>query len=295
MQLSELVAFVIERGRAFLFAERSMQTYTTLAAVFGIALLLEIVTRQNWRARYGSRNFRLDVIYFLFYYGGIYHLLLFAPMYVFLTRLTREHAPWLQMNLLSSLSPVWQLVAVVIVSDLVGYASHRVKHAVPFLWTFHAIHHSQERMTVMTNYRFHVVDETLLRLVLFIPFQILGANYKVWLLVDFAMAWILLLQHSEWKWSYGVLGRIFVSPRFHQIHHSAAPGHQNHNFAMLLSVWDDLFGTAERRAVADTYGLGPADKMPETFFGQLVWPFTRLYRTWRPETTVVVPALEPES
>lgn len=271
----------LEQASASLFAERSVQGYITLISVFSIGVLLEVIARKPMRDRYLSRNFRLDVFYYIFYYGGLYHILLFAPLYSLLMRTTSTYAPWMQLNLISGLSAGWQIVVAVLVSDFVGYWVHRVKHVNSFLWAFHAIHHSQERLTVMTNYRVHIVDETLLRLALFIPFQIVGADFKIWITVDFAMAWILLLEHSEWNWTYGSFGRLIVSPRYHQIHHSNVSRHQTSNYAALFSFWDDLFGTAERDAPAPTtFGIGP-DKMPETFVGQLVWPFTRVLQNWR--------------
>jgi sterol desaturase/sphingolipid hydroxylase (fatty acid hydroxylase superfamily) len=292
MQAGELVSMLLERGRAFLLAERSVQTYLVLAVVFLVSLLLEVVRRQEWRPRYLSRNFRLDVLYFVFYYGGFYHLLVFAPLYAMMMRGVRGYAPWLQMNLMAEASPIWQMVAAILVADFFGYWTHRIKHASRLLWTFHAIHHSQERLTIMTNYRFHFVDETLLRIALFVPFQIIGADFTIWIAVDFAMAWILLLQHSEWNWTYGLFGRLVVSPRFHQVHHSTEPEHQNRNFAMLLSVWDDLFGTSERTARAKRFGIAP-DSMPESFFGQFAWPFVRVLRDWRSTPATVVPAPAP--
>lgn len=294
MEVLELARWLLERGLAFLLDERAKQTYITLISIFSITLLMEIVLRKNWRARYAAKSFRLDVLYFLFYYGGFYHLLVFIPLYSVLTAGVRTYAPGLQMNLLQSVSPVWQLAIAVVVTDVVGYFVHRLKHSVPFLWNFHAVHHSQEQLTVMTNYRFHVVDETLTRLAAFIPFQMLGTDFRIWLAVDFAMAWILLLQHTEWNWTYGKLGRLIVSPRFHQIHHSTPAEHQNRNFSMLFSVWDDLFGTAERTApMPARFGIAP-DHMPETFFGQFAWPFVRLVRQWRP-TAPIVPVAQPRT
>jgi sterol desaturase/sphingolipid hydroxylase (fatty acid hydroxylase superfamily) len=289
MHWSDLLSTLLDRASAFFLAQRSVQGYITLSVVFLIAFLLEVVTRQPWRPRYLSRNFRVDVAYYLFYYGGFYHLLVFIPLYALMVRGVHAYAPFLQMNLLAHASPIWQIAAAILVADFFGYWIHRIKHANRFLWRFHAIHHSQERLTVMTNYRFHVVDETLLRIGLFIPFQIVGADFKIWISIDFVMAWIFLLQHTEWNWTYGPFGRLVVSPVFHQIHHSNNPEHYERNFSMLLSLWDDLFGTAERRAPTPVrFGIAP-DSMPETFFGQLIWPFTRVIRDWR----TVSPPLQP--
>jgi sterol desaturase/sphingolipid hydroxylase (fatty acid hydroxylase superfamily) len=206
-------------------------------------------------------------------------------------QLTSRYAPWLQLNLTADMAPWLQMVLLICAADFFGYWSHRLRHSNRFLWAFHSIHHSQTTMTVMTNYRFHFVDETVLRLCLFIPFQILGTTLTVWLWVDFIMGWVLLLQHSEWNWSYGSLGRIFVSPLFHRQHHSPDERMQNRNFAMLFSFWDDLFGTAERKAPPPAeHGLA-GNPVPETLFGQLAFPFVEIAREIRTRPPAAAPAL----
>ena len=43
--------------------------------------------------------------------------------------------------------PLWlQAIEVVVIADCGFYAAHRAFHEVPFLWRFHAIHHSIEEM-----------------------------------------------------------------------------------------------------------------------------------------------------
>ena len=35
-----------------------------------------------------------------------------------------------------------QLIEIVLLGELLGYAMHRLSHRVPFLWRFHSVHHS---------------------------------------------------------------------------------------------------------------------------------------------------------
>ena len=52
------------------------------------------------------------------------------------------------------------------------------------------------------------------------------------------------LQHSHmWIAFRGWLGRIFISPAHHQVHHSTNPTHFNKNLGSCLAIWDWLFGT----------------------------------------------------
>jgi sterol desaturase/sphingolipid hydroxylase (fatty acid hydroxylase superfamily) len=282
--------------QAFVTSPATLRDYVKLAVVLGVTVVLEIAARKNWRFRYGSRSFRVDMLYFVFYYGGFYHLFFFYWIYKALQAVVAAHAPWLQMNLLASMSPALQMVVMILVSDFVGYWNHRWKHSNRFLWAFHSIHHSQTNLTIVSNYRFHIVDETLLRLWLFIPFQILGTGIAVWLWLDFLMAWILYLQHSEWNWSYGRLGHIFVSPMFHRKHHSKEERLQNSNYSMLFTFWDDLFGTADRDSPTPAeHGLA-GNPVPESWLGQLAYPFIEIARDLRrrtPDAAAVVPPISP--
>jgi sterol desaturase/sphingolipid hydroxylase (fatty acid hydroxylase superfamily) len=279
--------------QAFITSPATLRDYVKLAVVLGVTVVLEIAARKNWRFRYGSRNFRVDMLYFVFYYGGFYHLFFFYWLYKAMQGVVAAHAPWLQMNLLASMSPPLQMIVMILVSDFVGYWNHRWKHSNRFLWAFHSIHHSQTNLTIVSNYRFHIVDETLLRLWLFIPFQILGTGIAVWLWLDFLMAWILYLQHSEWNWSYGRLGHIFVSPMFHRKHHSKDERLQNSNYSMLFTFWDDLFGTADRESpIPAEHGLA-GNPVPESWLGQLAYPFIEISRDLRRRTPAAQPIVPP--
>jgi sterol desaturase/sphingolipid hydroxylase (fatty acid hydroxylase superfamily) len=52
------------------------------------------------------------------------------------------------------------------------------------------------------------------------------------------------LPHANVRWTYGKLGRIFISPAYHRIHHSAT-GRLDINLGTVFAVWDVL----SRRAV----------------------------------------------
>jgi sterol desaturase/sphingolipid hydroxylase (fatty acid hydroxylase superfamily) len=63
------------------------------------------------------------------------------------------------------------------------------------------------------------------------------------ILVVFIHAYV-HLQHSHmWISFRGLLGRVFISPAHHQVHHSTNPAHFNRNFGSCLALWDWMFGT----------------------------------------------------
>jgi sterol desaturase/sphingolipid hydroxylase (fatty acid hydroxylase superfamily) len=49
-------------------------------------------------------------------------------------------------------------VAAFLLFDLLRYLVHRGKHAVPFLWRFHALHHSDPDVDVTTTVRLHPIE-----------------------------------------------------------------------------------------------------------------------------------------
>lgn len=140
-----------------------------------------------------------------------------------------------------------------------GYwLDHALKHAVPFLWEFHKVHHSAEHLTPLTAFRMHPGDSLIFANILAVTLGLtngvgswaLGGSVTEYtvtgtnaILVVFMHLYI-HLQHSHvWIPFRGWLGRILMSPAHHQIHHSLAPEHFNKNMGSCLSIWDWLFGT----------------------------------------------------
>ena len=56
-----------------------------------------------------------------------------------------------------------QFFLAVLVADLAEYGIHRALHEVPFLWRFHAIHHSSKALDWIAGSRAHLVDDLIIR------------------------------------------------------------------------------------------------------------------------------------
>ena len=136
--------------------------------------------------------------------------------------------------------------------------NHWLSHKVPFLWEFHKVHHTAEVLTPLTNFRVHPIYMLVFANIL--PLSAAIANgFGHYLFGDTAYQYALSdtniilvlfihayvhLQHSHmWIAFTGVLGRVFISPAHHQIHHSADPKHFNSNYGSCLALRDWLFGT----------------------------------------------------
>jgi sterol desaturase/sphingolipid hydroxylase (fatty acid hydroxylase superfamily) len=198
--------------------------------------------------------------------------------------------------------------SVIIVALFLGYEigywlQHWLCHRVPFMWQFHRVHHSAEVLTPLTNFRVHPVDSIVFANILAITaavangvthyvlgdtshqYALSGTNI---ILIVFIHVY-LHLQHTElWIPFRGVLGRIFVSPAHHQVHHSDSPAHFNRNFGSCLAIWDWLFGTLyvpEKREKLH-FGVEPDHFPAHTITGELIAPFIRAAAVLKPAPRV---------
>jgi lathosterol oxidase len=169
-----------------------------------------------------------------------------------------------------------QLALAVLAADLASYAAHRAFHAVPWLWRFHAIHHSSEALDWLAGSRLHLVDVVVTRAVAFVPLFVLGfeqaalAAYLVW--VSAQATWI----HANLGTRTGWLDHVLVTPRFHHWHHAADPAARDKNFAVHFPWIDRLFGTHHLPADAWPARYGVLDDAPPPgFLAQLAWAFRR--------------------
>ena len=170
--------------------------------------------------------------------------------------------------------PYWvQIPLVIVLSDLGFYWTHRMFHAVPWLWRFHAIHHSIEELDWLAATRVHPVDQILTKGVSLVPLVALG--FSEWAIGVYALLyqWQSVLIHANLRIGFGPLRWLFASPEFHHWHHSNDREARDKNFAGQLSFLDALFGSLHlpRGQVPTTYGLD--QPMPQRYLPQLIYPF----------------------
>ena len=173
--------------------------------------------------------------------------------------------------------------------ELGYWFNHWLSHKVPLLWEFHKVHHTAEVLTPLTNFRVHPVYTWVFANILALSTgtangvgnYMFGETAYQYALSDTNIILVLFihayvhLQHSHmWISFRGALGRIFISPAHHQVHHSADPKHFNKNFGSCLALWDWMFGTlyvpaAEREALRFGFADHPD---AHTVKGELVTP-----------------------
>jgi sterol desaturase/sphingolipid hydroxylase (fatty acid hydroxylase superfamily) len=133
--------------------------------------------------------------------------------------------------------------------DFAAYWLHRAQHGFSWWWSLHSLHHSQRRMTVWTDDRNHVLDDTLVTLALVLFSQFVGVQPGEYVTILLVGRLVESWSHANVDMHFGWLGeRLLVGPRFHRLHHALASPEErhihDHNFAPVFPVWDILFGTA---------------------------------------------------
>lgn len=158
-----------------------------------------------------------------------------------------------------------ELLLALVVADLVGYWSHRLRHT-DALWRFHAIHHSPTRLDALAAARMHpvddVIDNTLVGSVLFAA----GFSTEIIFAIGPILFCHIALTHANVGWDFGVLRKILVSPANHRAHHEIGA---SRNYAGMFSFIDVLFGTYEETS-GGRHGSG--EPIPESLRAHLAWP-----------------------
>lgn len=165
-----------------------------------------------------------------------------------------------------------QLVALLVLGDLGFYAIHRLFHAVPWLWNFHAVHHSIEQMDWLAAHRVHPIDQILTRGGSLAPCFFLGFSDAAIALYALIFYWHSLSLHANLRVSFGPLRWVIASSEFHHWHHSRDAEAWNRNFGAQLPLWDVIFRTAFLPKARRPTGYGVDDPVPTRYAAQLVYP-----------------------
>jgi sterol desaturase/sphingolipid hydroxylase (fatty acid hydroxylase superfamily) len=170
-----------------------------------------------------------------------------------------------------------RLLAGLVVSETGYYWGHRLSHQIPWLWRFHAIHHSAADLDYLVNTRAHPLDMVFSRLCALAPLYGLGLGSAVQLEGSLVPIVISILGtcwgffvHANLKWRFGPLEWLVSTPAFHHWHHTRT-GPLDRNFSSTLPFLDLVFGTLHlpREFPAD-YGI--EGQMPDTLVDQVLYP-----------------------
>ena len=159
----------------------------------------------------------------------------------------------------------------VFLGDFIGYWRHRLEHT-RWLWPTHAIHHSDEEMTWLTLNRFHPINRITTTLI--DSTFLVAMGLPAWAAVANSLVrnYYGYFIHADLPWTYGRLGKVFVSPSMHQWHHAKDIKYAGTNFATVFSIFDRVFGTFALPGPC-TVPLGIAEDIGQNMTTQLAHPF----------------------
>jgi sterol desaturase/sphingolipid hydroxylase (fatty acid hydroxylase superfamily) len=254
-------------------------------AVLGFVLVVFLI-EQVWPAQRRpvlARGHLLDMTYLLAY------ALFVVPLIVligagFSSELARS-APWLVLPRFTGIPGWCFIVPAVLAIDALDWLAHLGNHRISSLWRLHAVHHSQEELSILTTFRAHPLVHVSF-LVTAVPILAIASNAVTPAAVFTAYACLGALPHANVRWTYGRLGAVLISPAYHRIHHSAT-GRLDINLGTVFTIWDVL----SRRAVFPAAGRplvvtglsgrpvpveqsGDRPRFARTFLTQWAEPFT---------------------
>ena len=171
---------------------------------------------------------------------------------------------------------VLQLPLCILVADLAQYWTHRAYHEVPFLWRFHAVHHSVKTMDWLAGSRQHMLELIATRVCVLAPLYILGFSEAVMNAYIIVVGFQAVFNHANVHLPWGPLKYVFVTPNFHHWHHASDDEAIDRNYAAHYAFLDYLFGTAvkSKNTFPEKYGV-VGDYMPDGFVRQQLFPFRR--------------------
>jgi sterol desaturase/sphingolipid hydroxylase (fatty acid hydroxylase superfamily) len=208
-------------------------------AVIGVILVVERV-RPAQRRTLIARGHRQDVLFSVL--NTTVTVPLITALSLSFSEVARHSLPWIILPKIGTV-PRWGAIALILLAmDGCNWFAHLANHRVRFLWRFHELHHSQEDMNVLTVFRTHPLIHVSY-LIALVPGIVLLANGELTTTLLVIYGLVVAFAHSNTNLGFGPLGRIFVSPNFHRIHHRLE-GRQDVNLGFALTIWDQLFHSA---------------------------------------------------
>lgn len=165
-----------------------------------------------------------------------------------------------------------------LLTDIMQYWFHRLFHRIPFLWGFHAVHHSAKSMDWLAGARMHFAEIILLRGVTSLPLLTLGflpSVLQAYIGVVYVYSSLL---HANLRGDFNVFGHIMATPRFHHWHHALEAEGVDKNFAIHFPFLDRLFGTFYLPPGKWPQGYGVPEDVPQGYLAQMRYPFVRKAR-----------------
>ncbi len=239
-----------------------------------LALVAVVGPLQRWRPVEpvtDRATIRTDMLYTVLHRLGLFRLVLFFSIDPVADELlgSARVAGWETFHLDAiwpgvTDSPLASFLLYLVVLDFFNYWVHRGQHQFEWWWKLHSLHHAQRQMTMWSDNRNHLLDDLVRDVLMVVVAQLIGVAPGQFVAISAFTQLSESFQHANLRVWFGRIGeRLWVSPRFHRLHHSVGLGHESAgkntmggaNFGVLLPWWDMLFGTANFEHRFDPTGV----------------------------------------
>lgn len=203
--------------------------------------------------------------------GGLVFLM-FLPSRL----LEKQLSPEVLQGFFSAQPLVIQVLLIMLFTDLVQYWVHRAFHQVPFLWRFHQVHHSVEKMDWLAGSRLHLGDILVTRSLSLMPMVLLGFSTEAINIYLPILALQSVFIHCNLEFELRRLQKIVTTPKYHHWHHTSDREHLDKNFAISLPFLDLIFGTYYSPEGKWPEGYGLAGRhIKGNYLAHLLLPFKK--------------------
>lgn len=185
---------------------------------------------------------------------------------------------------------LFQLLLVTLIVDFVKYWYHRATHEVPWMWRYHSIHHSLDRLEMLRASYFYPIDIFLTVATGTLALLFFGVTYEIIVFHNVFAGITGLMNHSNADLKCGFFDKFLNSPGHHRAHHSAGLPGSRSNYGSFFNFADRIFGTRylpEDQSDFGKLGLDESYDMPDTVLKQLAVPFRwdQVHRTPESQTS----------
>ena len=274
-----------------------------LVGLIQLAVLVAVIgPLQRWRpveAVTDRAAVRVDMLYTVIHRLGLFRLVLFFSLETLFDNLFGAlRVAGFDTFQLDALWPgvtdqaLVSLVLYLLMMDALNYWIHRGQHQFEWWWQLHSLHHAQRQVTMWSDNRNHLLDDVIRDVIVVVVAQLIGIAPSQFVAIVALTQLSESFQHANVRIWFGQIGeRLWISPRFHRLHHSVGIGHESslrgtqfpagppqgqlvpaggsaahevasvgvklggHNFGVLLPWWDMLFGTANFELRFDPTGV----------------------------------------
>ena len=202
---------------------------------------LEYVIPADTTQKMFGRSVGQDIIWFLIV--SVFDATVMVAYVAILASLYHSYFSFLTITSLGELPLFIRFLWGILLADFISWGNHWLRHKIPWYWKFHMLHHSQRRLSMFTDSRYHVVEYFIGRTIDTVPLLMLSVNTPTIIFYKVFKKWLNRFHHANVKVDLGPLRYIFVSPQFHRLHHSSQKEHYDRNLGSVFIFWDWLFNT----------------------------------------------------